>query len=95
MSRCVVPNCDSRLGTGVPFFGFPVDQNRRAEWIELLNLQEDKLLKTGRICIRHFRSDYLMVSDKRCTLRVWAKPRIEAYGSDESEPVSKESLILH
>jgi hypothetical protein len=89
MSRCVVPGCECRQERNIPFFGLPKDEQRKTKWINALDLETDTLPKNARICIRHFPSSHLKDTKHRMILQDWAMPRIEAYGSDESELVSK------
>lgn len=80
--RCLVPGCSTIEGQGTPLFCFPTDVQEKLEWINSLNLQENDVIRSSRVCMLHFAERDLNVSGNR--LKKGAVPRIEVYASDES-----------
>lgn len=52
--RCIVCENTKKKDPTVSFHRLPTDPSKRAEWLELLQLQEESIKPSSRVCSRHF-----------------------------------------
>ncbi|XP_022162990.1 THAP domain-containing protein 2-like [Myzus persicae] len=69
--KCCAYGCNNRdgLGKNIKLFRFPDDDNRKKEWLDLVQRENFTVTKSSRLCSAHFRSSEFVEAPGKLILK--------------------------